>query len=74
MQATLPTLPVESATDAVALQSDGGTVSVLVDLLLNDPLATLLLLVGALLVGVASAIFGWLSAGGALSWFFRLAG
>jgi hypothetical protein len=41
--------------------------------LLNDPLAALLLMLGGLLIAVSSAVFGGLSVGGLFSWFFRLA-
>lgn len=43
------------------------------EVFLNGPLAALLVLLGGLLIAVSSAVFGGLSFGGVLSWFFRLA-
>ncbi|WP_276270638.1 hypothetical protein [Haloarcula litorea] len=42
-----------------------------VDIMLFDPLSAVLVLIGALLVGVSSAIFGYLSLGAAASLFTR---
>jgi len=41
------------------------------DIALTDPVSALLILVGAALVGVASAVFGYLSLGAVFSLFFR---
>jgi|GEM_PF-976055 len=42
-----------------------------VDIALFDPISAVLILVGAALVGAASAVFGYLSLGAALSLVFR---
>lgn len=42
-----------------------------IDIALFDPLSALLILVGALFVGAASAVFGYLTLGAALSLFMR---
>jgi len=38
-----------------------------IDIALNDPISAVLILIGAVLVGAASAAFGYLSLGAALS-------
>jgi len=42
-----------------------------IDIALFDPISALLILVGALLVGLASAVFGYLSLGAAVSLVMR---
>ena len=42
-----------------------------IDIALTDPISAVLILVGAVLVGVSSAVFGYLSLGAALSLFTR---
>ncbi|MBX0295374.1 hypothetical protein [Haloarcula nitratireducens] len=42
-----------------------------VTIAMSDPLSAILIVVGALLVGVASAVFGYLSLGAVVSLFMR---
>jgi len=42
-----------------------------IDIALRDPISALLILVGALFVGLASAVFGYLSLGAAVSLVMR---
>jgi urea transporter len=42
-----------------------------VDIALADPIAGVLILIGAVLVGISSAVFGYLSLGAAASLVFR---
>lgn len=62
MQATLVSELLQSILDAPGR---------FIDIALADPIAGVLILIGAVLVGVSSAVFGYLSLGAAASLVFR---